>query len=197
MVEKTLRNTNRKNMEKSRLQARYEAEIRPELVKEFGLGNAMAAPKLVKVVINVGLGEALAKPEVLDKVGNYIGLIAGQKPTIRKARKSIATYKLRAGMPIGVAVTLRGKRMYDFLDKLFSIVLPRVRDFRGLPTNSFDTAGNYSVGLREQTVFPEVDYTVIDKVRGLQITIVASSRDKQQTRKLLELLGLPFRKESS
>lgn len=184
-------------MEKSRLQEKYEKEVRSQLVKEFDLGNDLAAPKLEKVVINVGLGEALLKPDILDKVGKYIGLLAGQKPTVRSARKSIATFKLREGMPIGISVTLRGKRMYDFIDKLFAIVLPRVRDFRGLPLTAFDQSGNYSLGLREQTVFPEVDYTVIDKVRGLEITIVNTAKDPVQAKRLLELMGLPFKKENN
>lgn len=184
-------------MEKSRLQEKYEAEVRGLLVKEFQLDNALSAPKLDKVVINVGLGEALVKSDVLEKVSKYIGLLAGQRPTVRLARKSIATFKLRAGMPIGVSVTLRGKRMYDFIDKLFSIVLPRVRDFRGLPTTALDASGNYTLGLKEQTVFPEVDYAVIDKVRGLEITIVNTTKNPAQAKRLLELLGLPFKKEGS
>ncbi len=183
-------------MEQSRLKVKYEKEVRPTLQKEFDHKNSMAVPQLQKVILNIGLGEALAKPEVIEKAGQYLGLIAGQKPAVRKARKSIATFKLRAGMPIGVAVTLRGKRMYDFTDKLFSIVLPRVRDFRGLSTTAFDSSGNYSIGLREQTVFPEVDYTVIDKVRGLQITFVSTAKNKDEAKRLLELLGLPFRKSS-
>lgn len=184
------------SMEQSRLQKKYETEIKPQLLKEFGYKNVMAAPKLEKVVVNVGLGEALAKPEVIEKVKSYIALIAGQKPVTRLARRSIATFKLRQGQPIGVSVTLRGVRMYDFIDKLFSIVLPRVRDFRGLSTTAFDQRGNYTLGLTEQTVFPEVDYSVIDKTRGFEITIVNKSHSKEESKRLLELLGLPFKKEA-
>lgn len=181
----------------ARLQETYNKEIKPKLLEEFGYKNPMAAPKLEKVVVNVGLGEALDKSEVIDKVTNYISLIVGQKPVTRKAHRSIATFKLRQGQPIGVSVTLRGKRMYDFLDKLFSIVLPRVRDFRGLSNTAFDQKGNYTIGLTEQSVFPEVDYSVIDKTRGLQITIVNRSHAKDESKRLLELLGLPFKKEAS
>lgn len=181
-------------MEPSRLQVKYEKEIRPTLMSELNIKNQFAVPKLQKVVLNVGLGEALDKPEVAEKVQSYLGLIAGQRPTVRKAKKSIAGFKLREGQVIGVAVTLRGKRMYDFTDKFFSVVLPRVRDFHGLSNTSFDGKGNYSVGLNEQTVFPEIDYTNIDKIRGMQITFVSSSTNKEQAKRLLELLGLPFKK---
>ena len=175
-----------------RLRARYGEEIRPTLVSEFGYRNAMQAPRLEKIVVNVGVGEASQNAKALDAAVADVAAVTGQKPIVKRAKKSIAQFRLRAGMPVGVMATLRGDRMYEFLDRLVNAALPRLRDFRGLPTRSFDGRGNYSMGLREQLVFPEIDYDKIDKVRGLEITMVTTARTDQEARRLLELLGVPF-----
>lgn len=180
--------------EMPRLKERYMKEVVPALQKEFGYQNVMQVPRLVKVVVNVGLGEALQNAKALDAAARDISLITGQKPIITRAKKSIATFRLRAGNPIGVKVTLRGKRMYDFLDRLFNIALPRVRDFRGVSPDSFDGRGSYTLGLREQLVWPEIHYDSIDKVRGMEITIVTTAKTDDEARELLRLLGMPFRK---
>ncbi len=175
------------------LKQKYEQEVRPRLQKELGL-NVMAVPRLVKVVINVGVKEALNDKKILDTVSADLATITGQKPAVRVAKKSIAAFKLREGQAIGVTVTLRGKRMMDFLEKLFAIVLPRVRDFHGVPAASFDGNGNYTLGLKEQIVFPEIDYGKIDKIRGLEITIVTTAKNNQEGMALLKGLGMPFQK---
>lgn len=171
---------------------RYLQEVLPEMQKKLGYSNVMQMPKIEKIVVGVGLGEAVANVKALEAAERDISTITGQHPVITKARRSIATYKLRAGMPIGIMVTLRGRRMYDFFDRLVGIVLPRIRDFRGISPNSFDGRGNYSLGLKEQTVFPEIDYDKVDKVRGLQVTIVTSAKRDDDARLLLKLMGMPF-----
>lgn len=177
------------------LKQKYQDEIVPQLKKELGLTNVMTTPKIIKIVVNVGAKEALDDKKVLDAISTQIAAITGQKPQIRVARKSIAAFKLREGQPIGVSVTLRGTRMYDFLEKLVTIVLPRVRDFHGVPLSSFDGHGNYSLGLREQIVFPEIEYSQIDKIRGLEITIVTNCGDDARAKALLSSLGMPFMKK--
>jgi large subunit ribosomal protein L5 len=177
----------------ARLKDRYRQEILPQLVKEFNLGNVMEAPRIAKVVVNVGVGEALTNAKALDATVTDITSITGQKPIITKARKSIATFKLREGRAIGVKVTLRGDRMWQFLDRLCNIVLPRIRDFRGISPDAFDGRGNYTLGLREQLAWPEIPYDKIDKVRGMEISIVTTARTDEQGRRLLELIGMPFR----
>lgn len=177
-----------------RLQALYREHVRPILMKEFGYRNIMEVPRIQKVVINIGMGEALDNPKALDFAVQDLATITGQRPVITRARKSIAGFKLRAGRPIGVMVTLRGERMWAFLDRLFNIALPRQRDFRGVPDSSFDGRGNYTLGLREQLLFPEVDYDKIDKIRGMEITIVTTAKTDREARRLLELLGMPFRR---
>ncbi|MGQ9493913.1 MAG: 50S ribosomal protein L5 [Anaerolineae bacterium] len=177
-----------------RLKERYLKEVIPAMQKEFGYQNVMQVPRLAKVVVNVGLGEALQNAKALDAAVKDIATITGQKPIITRAKKSIATFRLRVGNPIGVKVTLRGKRMYDFLDRLFNIALPRVRDFRGVSPDSFDGRGSYTLGLREQLVWPEIHYDSIDKVRGMEITIVTTARTDDEARQLLRLLGMPFRR---
>jgi large subunit ribosomal protein L5 len=179
----------------SRLYQNYQKKIRPALVKEFKLKNLMAAPRVEKVVINVGLKEAAQKKDVIDQVSQEIALIAGQKPIPTKAKKSIAGFKLIKGTVIGLKLTLRRKRMYDFLDKLFNLVLPQVKDFKGLSRKSFDGQGNYTIGLEEQLVFPELDYSQVKQSRGLEISIVTTAKDDQQGLKLLELMGAPFERE--
>ncbi len=177
-----------------RLKDKYLQEVLPAMQQEFGYQNVMEVPRIVKVVVNVGLGEALQNAKALDAASNDIMLITGQKPIVRKARKSIATFKLREGNPIGVKVTLRGNRMYDFLDRLMSVALPRVRDFRGVSPDAFDGRGNYTLGLSEQLIWPEINYDTIDKVRGMEITIVTTAKTDEEARRLLQLLGMPFRK---
>jgi large subunit ribosomal protein L5 len=180
------------------LQERYQSEVRPQLMREFELANVMQAPRIQKVVVNVGVGsETQTDSKALDAAVNDLGIITGQKPIIAKARKSIANFKLREGKPIGVKVTLRGQRMWAFLDRLMSVALPRVRDFRGVPSEAFDGRGNYTLGLREQLVFPEIEYDKIDKVRGLEITVVTTARDDEQGRRLLQLLGMPFARKGA
>ena len=176
----------------ARLRDRYREEIVPALVKDFSYENVMAVPKLVKIVVNAGVGEAIVNIKVLDAAANELGLITGQRAVVRRARKSISNFKLRKGMPIGASVTLRGTRMYEFLDRLITIVLPRVRDFRGLPGKSFDGRGNYTCGLRDQLVFPEIDYSKVDKTRGMNITLVTSAKTDEEGRALLKHLGMPL-----
>jgi large subunit ribosomal protein L5 len=177
------------------MKERYQKEISPALMKALGLTNVMEIPRIKKVVVNIGLGEALDNPKALDAAVIDLTAITGQKPVITKARKSIANFKLREGRAIGTAVTLRGERMWSFLDRLLNIVLPRVRDFRGVSAESFDGRGNYTLGLREQIIFPEIEYDKVDKVRGLEITIVTSAQTDDQAAALLQLLGMPFRKD--
>jgi large subunit ribosomal protein L5 len=177
----------------SRLKTLYETEVRPQLTREFNYRNLMEVPRLKSVVLNMGLGEAIQNIKIMDNAVEELALIAGQKPVVTKAKKSIASFKLRENMPIGCMVTLRRDRMYDFLDKLINIALPRVRDFRGISPKSFDGRGNYTLGIREHIIFPEINYDKIDKIKGLNVTIVTSSRTDEEGRLLLKLLGMPFR----
>ncbi|HEY2141121.1 MAG TPA: 50S ribosomal protein L5 [Solirubrobacteraceae bacterium] len=177
------------------MKTRYEEEIRPALVERFGYSSVMQAPKLEKITLNMGVGLAKQDSKVLKAAQDQLATIAGQHPSVRRARKSIAAFKLREGMPVGVAVTLRGERGYEFLDRLVSIAIPRIRDFRGLNPRSFDGRGNYSLGVREQIIFPEIDYDAIDQVRGLDITITTSATTDPEAFALLEALGLPFARE--
>ncbi len=177
------------------LKERYQKEISPALMKSLGLTNVMQIPRITKVVVNIGLGEAMDNPKALDAAVIDLTTITGQKPMITKARKSIANFKLREGRAIGTAVTLRGDRMWAFLDRLMNIVLPRVRDFRGVSRDSFDGRGNYTLGLKEQIIFPEIEYDKVDKVRGMEITIVTTATTDEQAAALLQLLGMPFRKD--
>ena len=179
----------------SRLHVRYGKEVIPTLLKHFKYTNVMAVPKLEKIVINMGLGEAVANAKIMDVAVAELGQIAGQRPVVTKAKKSIANFKLRQNMPIGAAVTLRGERMYEFFDRLTSVVLPRVRDFRGVSTRSFDGRGNYTLGLRDQLIFPEISYEKVDKVRGMNVTIVTTARTDDEARELLKQLGMPFRQQ--
>jgi large subunit ribosomal protein L5 len=178
----------------SRMKERYLKEVTPAMMKELDLHNIMQVPRIMKVVVNIGLGEAMDNPKALDAASGDLVAITGQKPVITKARKSIANFKLREGRAIGAMVTMRGDRMWDFLDRLMNIVLPRVRDFRGVASEAFDGRGNYTLGLREQIIFPEIEYDKVDKVRGMEITIVTSARTDDQALILLEKLGMPFRK---
>ena len=177
----------------ARLKERYQKDIAPAIAKEFGIENPMAIPRLEKIVLNMGMGEAIANSKVLDTAVTELTSIAGQKPVITKAKKSIASFKLRQGMPIGVMVTLRGDRMYEFFDRLVSVALPRVRDFRGVSAKAFDGRGNYTIGIREQLIFPEIDFNKVDKLRGMNISIVTTARNDEQARALLKSLGMPFR----
>jgi large subunit ribosomal protein L5 len=177
-----------------RLKVRYREEIVPALMKEFNYRSVMQAPRIEKVSVNIGLGEALQNSKALEAASNDLATITGQKPVITRARRSIAAFKLREGMPIGVKVTLRGDRMWDFLDRLINIVLPRQRDFQGVSPDSFDGRGNYSLGLREQLVFPEIDYDKIDKIRGMEITIVTTAKTDEEARRLLALMDMPFKR---
>jgi large subunit ribosomal protein L5 len=176
----------------NRLEERYRNEVVPALRRDFGYDNLLQVPRVDKIVVNVGLGEALKNAKAIDAATGDLATVTGQKPVVTRARKSIAQFRLRAGNPIGAFVTLRGERMWDFLDRFVSIALPRIRDFRGLPGKSFDGRGNFTVGLREQLVFPEVDYDKIDRLRGLEITIVTSAQTDEEGRRLLELLGMPI-----
>lgn len=180
-------------MSKQRLQQKYLEEVQPKLMTEFSIANKMAAPKLAKIIISIGLGEAKENAAVLDKARAYLKSLSGQTPVVTLAKKSIASFKVGKGQTVGMMVTLRGEKMYAFLDKFINIVLPKVRDFRGLSIKSFDSQGNLNIGMREQTIFPEVDYQDVDKVRGLAVTVVTDAKDKQQSQKLLEYLGMPFR----
>ena len=179
----------------ARLKERYQKDVAPQIAKEFGITNPMAVPRIQKVVINMGMGEAIANQKILDTAADELRAITGHKPVVTKAKKSIATYKLRAGMPIGVRVTLRGARMYEFLDRLVSIALPRIRDFRGLNPDSFDGRGNYSLGIKEQIIFPEIDYDSVPAIRGLDIAITTTAETDEQGRALLRALGMPFATE--
>jgi large subunit ribosomal protein L5 len=177
----------------ARLKERYQKEVAPAIAKEFGIENPMAVPRLSKIVLNMGMGEAVANAKILDTAAEELRAIAGQKPVITKAKKSIASFKLRQGMPIGVMVTLRGEQMYEFFDRLVSVALPRVRDFRGVSPKAFDGRGNYTIGIREQLIFPEIDFNKVDKLRGMNVSIVTTARDDDQARALLKALGMPFR----
>ncbi len=179
--------------ERPRLRARFEKEVAPALLKELDLNNAMAVPRLNKIVVNMGMGEATQNSKVLDPAVNELGLITGQKPVVTKAKKSIAAFKVREGQSIGCMVTLRGDRMYEFFDRLVNVVLPRVRDFRGVSTKSFDGRGNYTLGLHDQLIFPEIDYAKVDKQKGMNVTIVTTAENDNQARTLLKHLGMPFR----
>jgi len=179
----------------SRLREFYKTDALPALLKQFGYKNVMAVPRLVKINVNMGLGEAIANAKVLDTAAEELSAITGQRPIITKAKKSIAAFKLRQGMPIGVTVTLRGDRMYEFMDRLVNIALPRVRDFRGVSLRSFDGRGNYTLGLRDQLLFPEIDYGKADKARGMNITVVTTAKSDDEAYELLKLLGMPFAKK--
>jgi len=179
---------------KVRLREYYEKKVVPLLMKEFGYKNSMQVPKLVKIVLNMGVGEATQNIKILDAAVEELALIAGQRPVIRRAKKSIAAFKLRAGMPIGCKVTLRRDRMYDFFDKLVNFALPRVRDFKGVSDRAFDGRGNYTLGIKEHIIFPEIDYDKIDKVKGMNITFVTTAKTDEEAKVLLEKLGLPFRR---
>jgi large subunit ribosomal protein L5 len=178
--------------EYSGLRRRYQDEVVPALQREFGYPNPMQIPRVSKVVVNIGLGEAIANAKALDAAVGDLTTITGQKPIVTRAKRSIAQFRLRTGMPIGAKVTLRGQRMYDFLERTLALALPRIRDFRGIPTRSFDGRGNFSLGLREQLVYPEIDYDRIDRLRGLEISIVTTAKTDEEGRKLLELMGMPF-----
>ena len=178
----------------ARQREKYHKEVVPALMKEFGYTNPMQVPRISKIVLNIGMGEAIANAKALDNAVNDVTAIVGQKPLITRAKKSIAAFKLRAGMPIGVMVTLRSERMYDLIDRLFNIALPRVRDFSGVSSKSFDGHGNYTLGLREQLIFPELEYDRIDKVRGMELVFVTTAKTDQEARRLLELMGMPFRR---
>ena len=177
----------------NRLRERYQREVAPALRKEFGYPNAMAVPRLKKVVVNMGLGEGTQNAKIVDTGADELGRITGQKASIRRATKSIAQFKLRKNLPIGAMVTLRGERMYEFVDRLIAIALPRVRDFRGVSARGFDGRGNYTLGLRDQLMFPEIDYMKVDKARGMNVSFVTSARTDEEARRLLQLMGMPFR----
>ncbi len=177
----------------ARLKDYYKEKVVPALVKEFSYENPMQVPKIVKIVVNMGLGEAISNVKMLDTAAAEIAMITGQKPVITRAKKSIATFKLRQGMPIGCSVTLRKEIMYEFFDRLVNVALPKVRDFRGISSTAFDGRGNYSLGLHEQIIFPEIDYDKVEKVKGMNITIVTTARTDKEARKLLELMGVPFK----
>ena len=178
---------------KARLKEKFEKEIKPALMKEFALTNPMAVPLLHKIVVNMGVGEATQNAKALDPAVHELGQITGQRPVVTRAKKSIAAFKVREGMPIGTMVTLRGDRMYEFFDRLVNLTLPRVRDFKGVSPRAFDGAGNFTLGLREQLIFPEIDYAKVDKPRGMNITIVTTAQKDDEARALLKLLGMPFR----
>ena len=177
----------------SRLKDKYQKEVAPALKKEFGYANTMAIPKLRKVVVNMGLGEATSNAKIVDTAADELSKITGQKATVRRAKKSIAAFKVREGMPIGAMVTLRGERMYEFLDRLMSIALPRVRDFKGISPKGFDGRGNFTMGLRDQLLFPEIDYMKVDKARGMNVSVVTTAKTDEEARKLLQFIGMPFR----
>ena len=178
----------------SRLREMYKKEVVPALTRQFGYKNVMAVPRMVKINVNMGVGEAIANAKILDSAADELALITGQRPVVTKAKKSIAAFKLRQGMPIGVTVTLRGDRMFEFYDRLVNVALPRVRDFRGVSTRSFDGRGNYTLGLRDQLIFPEIDYGKVDKARGMNITIVTTARTDDEAFALLNSMGMPFAK---
>ncbi|MGA2670424.1 MAG: 50S ribosomal protein L5 [Dehalococcoidia bacterium] len=179
---------------KSRMEEKYLTEVAPQLKARLGYDNIMQLPKLRKIVLNIGLGEATQEPKALEAADKDLATISGQHPVTTRAKKSISAFKLRTGVPIGMMVTLRGKRMYDFFDKLVNVVLPRFRDFRGVSRDSFDGRGSYSLGMKEQIVFPEIDYDKVDKIRGLEVTIVTTAKNDDEARTLLELMGMPFRR---
>lgn len=176
------------------MKEKYDKKVVSQLMAEFDYKNVMEVPKLEKIVISIGLGEAISNPKALEAATTDLKAISGQHPLITRAKKSIAAFKVRAGMPIGVMVTLRGKRMLDFFDKLVNAILPRIRDFQGVPRNSFDGRGNYNLGIKEQIIFPEIDYDKVDKIRGLEVTVVTTAKTDDEARRLLELLGMPFRR---
>ncbi len=180
----------------SRLQETYRQTIHPQLQKDLELKNVMAVPRMTKVVVNIGEGEASQNIKLLDAAMDELGRITGQKPVMTRAKKSVAAFKIRQGNPVGCSVTLRGERMYEFMDRLFNVALPRERDFRGTPVGSFDGRGNYTMGLKDQLVFPEIDYSRVDKARGMNITFCTTAKDDKGARRLLELLGMPFRRQS-
>src|SRR5437868_2840748 len=182
-------------VEKSRMHERYARDVVPALVRDFNYQNPMQVPRVSKVTVNVGVGEAIANAKALDATVRDVSIITGQKPVIKKARKSIAQFKLREGQNVGVMVTLRGARMWEFLDRLMNAALPRTRDFRGVPARSFDGRGNFTLGLREQLIFPEINYDQVDKARGLEVSIVTTANTDQEARRMLELLGMPFQRE--
>ena len=177
----------------SRLRDRYTKDVMPALKKEFGYKNVMAIPRIDKIVVNMGLGEATQNAKIVDAGADELSRVTGQKPVITRAKKSIAQFKVRKGMPIGTMVTLRGERMWEFLDRLIAVALPRVRDFRGVSPRGFDGRGNYTLGLKDQLLFPEIDYMKVDKARGMNISVVTTARTDEESRKLLQLLGMPFR----
>jgi large subunit ribosomal protein L5 len=179
---------------RSRLEGKYLTEVIPQLKARLGYNNIMQMPKLEKIVLSIGLGEATHEPKALEVAEKTLAIISGQHPVTTRAKKSISAFKLRVGMPIGMMVTLRGKRMYDFFDKLVNVVLPRLRDFRGISRDSFDGRGNYSLGIKEQIVFPEIDYDKVDKIRGFEVTIVTTAKNDDAAKDLLELMGMPFRR---
>lgn len=178
----------------ARQREKYRQEVVPALMKEFGYTNPMQVPRISKIVLNIGMGEAIANAKAMDNAVNDVTTIVGQKPMVTRAKKSIAAFKVREGMPIGVMVTLRSERMYDLIDRLFNIALPRVRDFNGVSAKAFDGHGNFTLGLREQLIFPEMEYDKIDKIRGMELVFVTTAKTDQEARRLLELLGMPFRK---
>jgi large subunit ribosomal protein L5 len=177
----------------ARLKAKYQKEVVPALQKEFGYRNVMAVPKIAKVVVNMGLGEATANAKIIDTGADELARITGQKPVTRRAKKSIAAFKVRKGMPVASMVTLRGERMWEFLDRLMTIALPRVRDFKGVSPRGFDGRGNYTLGLRDQLLFPEIDYMKVDKARGMNVSVVTTAKTDEEARKLLQFIGMPFR----
>jgi large subunit ribosomal protein L5 len=179
----------------NRLKERYQKEVMPALRKEFGYRNVMAIPRVDKVVVNMGLGEATSNAKIVDTGADEVSRITGQKPVTRRAKKSIAAFKVRKGMPIGTMVTLRGERMWEFLDRLMNIALPRVRDFKGVSPRGFDGRGNYTLGLRDQLLFPEIDYMKVDKARGMNVSVVTTAKTDQEARKLLQFVGMPFRQQ--
>jgi len=178
----------------SRLREKYLTEVIPQLKANLGIDNVMRLPRLEKIVLSIGLGEAIQNPKALEAAEGDLAIISGQHPVTTRAKKSVAAFKVRAGMPIGMMVTLRGQRMYDFFDKLVNVILPRFRDFRGVSADSFDGQGNYNLGIKEQIVFPEIDYDKIDKVRGLQVTVVTTAKNNDEAESLLKLMGMPFKK---
>jgi large subunit ribosomal protein L5 len=180
----------------SRLKEKYQKEVIAALTKEFGYKNVMAVPKISKVVVNMGLGEATSNAKIVDTGADEVSRITGQKPVTRRAKKSIAAFKVRKGMPIGTMVTLRGERMWEFLDRLMNIALPRVRDFKGVSPRGFDGRGNYTLGLRDQLLFPEIDYMKVDKARGMNVSVVTTAKTDQEARKLLQFIGMPFRQSA-
>ncbi|NLT34878.1 MAG: 50S ribosomal protein L5 [Gaiellales bacterium] len=180
-------------MATARLKEKYLNQVVPELMSEFSYANIMQVPKVTKVTLNMGVGEAAQDAKVLEEASGQLGQISGQKPQVRRARKSVASFKIRTGMPVGLRVTLRGERMYEMLDRLSSIALPRIRDFRGIPATSFDGQGNYNFGIREQTIFPEIDFDKVDRVRGLDVCITTTAKTDEEGRALLKKLGMPFR----